>query len=149
MTGIRAAREADYDALARIWWQGSGSFDGAPATPEFLDELRARLPREVAANGWHVFAAEIDGGVAGLLAIEPRDGVLTELFVDETLRSRGIGKALLDFAKREMPAGFWLRTHSRNLRGQAFYRREGLAHLRDEPHPRHPEALFAIFAWRP
>jgi putative acetyltransferase len=146
---IRPAFEADYDALARIWVQGQTPFDGSAAPPELYDELRARLPREAAGGDWTIFAAEYDGRVAGLLAMIVSEGVLRQLFIDETLRSRGIGKALLDFAKQQMPRGFWLRTHALNVRGHRFYEREGLTHLRTEPHPQHPEAIFRIYAWRP
>ena len=109
----------------------------------------ARGCREVADNGWAVFAAEQDGRVAGLLAIIVSEGVLRQLFIDETLRSRGIGKALLDFAKAQMRGGVWLRTHSLNVRGHKFYEREGLRHLRTEPHPQFPDAIFRIYAWQP
>ena len=146
---IRPAVAADYDALARIWFQGQTPFDGGETPPGLLSELRARLPREAADGAWSIFAAEFDGRVAGLLAIIASEGVLRQLFIDEALRSHGIGKALLDFAKQQMPDGFWLRTHSLNLRGHRFYEREGLAHLRTEPHPQHPEVIFRIYAWQP
>ena len=146
---IRPAGETYYDALAHIWFQGQTPFDGGETPPGLHAELRARLPREVADNGWAVFAAEQDGRVAGLLAIIVSEGVLRQLFIDETLRSRGIGKALLDFAKAQMRGGFWLRTHSLNARGHKFYEREGLRHLRTEPHPQFPDAIFRIYAWQP
>jgi GNAT superfamily N-acetyltransferase len=146
---IRPAQEADYIRLADIWLQGQTPFDGGVMPPGLHAELQARLPREVAQNGWTVFAAAFDGRIAGFLALDTANGVLRQLFIDENLRSRGIGKALLDFAKREMPAGFWLRTHSLNVRGHRFYEREGLMHLRDEPHPRFPETLFRIYTWAP
>ena len=144
---IRPAGDADYDALARIWFQGQTPFDGGETPPGLHAELRARLPREAAIGDWTIFAAENEGQAAGLLAIIASEGVLRQLFIDETLRSRGIGKALLDFAKERMPDGFWLRTHSLNVRGHHFYEREGLTHLRTEPHPQHPEAIFRIYEW--
>lgn len=146
---IRHAAPADYDALARIWFQGHAPFDGGETPPGLHAELRARLPLEAADRGWTIFAAEYEGRVAGLLAIIVSRGVLRQLFIDEALRSHGIGKALLDFAKQQMPDGFWLRTHSLNVRGHRFYEREGLTHLRTEPHPQHPEAIFRIYAWEP
>jgi GNAT superfamily N-acetyltransferase len=148
-TVIRPAREADHAALARVWFEGSAPFDGGTAPPGLYDELRARIPREIATGGWSVFAAELDGRVVGLLAVHPGDGVLTELFVAADQRSRGIGKALLDHAKGLMPEGFWLRTHARNVRAHKFYEREGLAHVHTEPHPNHPEEIFRVYAWKP
>jgi putative acetyltransferase len=146
---IRPAVEADYDALARIWFQGQVPFDGGETPPGLHAELRARLPREAAGDRWAIFAAKYQDRVVGLLAMIVSEGVLRQLFIDERLRSRGIGKALLDFAKHRMPGGFWLRTHSLNVRGHRFYEREGLTHLRTEPHPQHPEAIFRIYEWQP
>ena len=148
---IRHAREDEFDAVAQIWVQGWLSpLDGEPATPpdNLFEMLRARIPRELDA-GWILHIAVHDARVVGLSAIKPAERHLDQLYVDETLRSRGVGKILLDHVKAQMPAGFWLRTHSRNLRAQRFYRRESLVHLRDEPHPRHPDDLFSLFEWQP
>jgi GNAT superfamily N-acetyltransferase len=84
-----------------------------------------------------------------MMALFPAEPRLDQLFVEETLRSHGIGKRLLEHAKARMPGGYQLRTHSLNTNAQRFYAREGMRHLRDEPHPRHPEELFSVFEWRP
>ena len=148
---FRPAREDEFDAVAQTWVQGWMSpLDGAPATspPDNLFEmLRARIPRELEAS-WILHVAVEQERVVGFSAIKPAENNLDQLYVDETLRSRGIGRQLLDNVKTQMPDGFWLRTHSRNLRAQCFYQREGMVHLRNEPHPRHPEELFSIFGWK-
>ena len=125
---IRPAVPADYERLTQVWIEGQTPFDDENgAAPVGLhDELRARLPREIASGDWSVFAAESDGVIGGLLAINLRDGTLNQLFVAKALRSSGIGKAMMDVAKTRMPDGFWLRTHTRNVKGHRFYEREGL-----------------------
>lgn len=143
---IRPAREEDYDRLTQVWIEGWAS-PTEEAARKLRDELRARLPREVGASGWKVFAAERDGQIDGLLTFDGK--ALNQLFVAETARSHGIGKQMLDFAKMQMPDGFWLRTHVTNMRGHAFYERESLSFLRVEPHPNHPEEMFRIYAWQP
>jgi GNAT superfamily N-acetyltransferase len=148
---IRATRPDDFVDIARIWVQGwlapLKGHDRAP--PENLFEtLRARIPRELEA-GWELSVAVLDGRVVGMMALFVAEPRLDQLFVEEELRSHGIGKRLLDHAKTRMPGGFWLRTHSLNTKAQYFYAREGMRHLRDEPHPRHPEELFSVFEWRP
>ena len=145
---IRPARQDDHATLARVWFQGSAPFDGGTPPPGLYDELLRRIPREIETGGWNVFAAELEGRVVGLLAVHLAEVTVTELFVAEGCRSRGIGKAMLDHAKAMMPDGLWLRTHTRNVRAHAFYEREGLIHSRTEPHPRHPEEIFRIYEWR-
>ncbi|HXC54289.1 MAG TPA: GNAT family N-acetyltransferase [Rhizomicrobium sp.] len=146
---IRPARAADYDRLTQVWIEGrvplTGESDAVP--PGLLDELRARIPREVASGGWSLFAGERDGRIVGMLAIILAERQLDQIFVAKAARSQGTGKALLDFAKTRMPDGFWLRTHTRNVPGHKFYEREGLIHRRDAPHPRHPEEMFRIYEW--
>ena len=48
------------------------------------------------------------------------------LFVDEKSRSQGIGRALLDFAKRKYPV-LTLQVYEKNLRAVRFYQREGFS----------------------
>jgi ribosomal protein S18 acetylase RimI-like enzyme len=150
MIQVRPAREPDYDALAQIWAQGwilpeAGITEVPPGREA---ELRARLPRAVEAGGSTLFAAEDDTAVVGLLAITREDRVLNQLFVEQTRRSRGIGKAMLDHARQEMPEGFWLRTRVENVRARRFYEREGMVLTHVAPHPLYPEAVFAHYAWK-
>ncbi len=98
---------------------------------------------------WSLFAAEEDGTIAGMIAIKRADNHLDQIFVANDRRSQGIGKAMLDFVKAEMPGGFWLRTHALNIDGHRFYAREGMIHTRMEPHPRFPENIVRIYAWKP
>lgn len=146
---IRPAQEADYEALACVWGQGWLLTDpAAPSLPDdLLDQLRARIRHEMESGDWKLFAAEDEGIIVGMLAMKP--GHLDQLFVAEDRRSHSIGKQLLDFAKIEMPQGFWLRTHNLNTGGHKFYEREGMVHARTEPHPRFPETIVRIYEWKP
>jgi GNAT superfamily N-acetyltransferase len=146
---VRPAHKRDHATLAQIWFQGSAPLDGSTTPPSLYDELLRRIPREIETGGWNVFAAEQDGLIVGLLAVHRAEQTVTELFVAADRRSRGIGKAMLDHAKGLMPDGFWLRTHTRNVRAHKFYEREGLVHCRTEPHPRHPQEIFRIYEWQP
>ncbi len=84
-----------------------------------------------------------------ILATIPDERALDQIFLGDGARGRGLGREILDFVKREMPEGFWLRTHITNVAAQRFYEREGLTHTRDAPHPRVPEAMFRWYAWTP
>jgi GNAT superfamily N-acetyltransferase len=146
---IRPARPQDFPELGRIWLRGTiDPVTGAPPAHLTAESLSTRLDTETASGNWRVFAAESGGRLAALLALEPAERGLREIFVEDSLRSRGIGKALLDFTKAELRPDFWLRTHVTNVQAHRFYEREGLTFLRIEPHPQHPEAMFRIYAWR-
>jgi hypothetical protein len=53
-------------------------------------------------------AAEAGDHIVAILAIIPAEKALDQIFIGDGWRSRGVGKALLDFVKGEMPDGFWL-----------------------------------------
>src|SRR5262249_22102112 len=99
---IRAAAPADYDGLARIWlesWYSTGlktMFDPGLAT------LQKRIPEEIA-KGWALYAVEQDGDLAAMLALQPRDFYLDQLWVAPAHQGLGIGRALLEFTRRQFP----------------------------------------------
>ena len=85
--------------------------------------MRARFMQELA-SGWSVFvASDGDGRVVGFLALEPDTGRLDQIFVSPPAQRQGVGAALLDFAKRQMPDGIWLRTAVDNVVACRFYER--------------------------
>jgi ribosomal protein S18 acetylase RimI-like enzyme len=76
-----------------------------------------------------------DDSLVGLLALKPAAGVLDQLFVAPAAQGTGVGRSLLDFAKAQLPDGFWLRTSVDNLRACRFYERNGLRPGETQPHP--------------
>lgn len=67
---------------------------------------------------------ECGGVIQGLIGLSKRQ--IEGLFVDEKSRSQGIGRALLDFAKRKYPV-LRLQVYEKNLRAVRFYQREGFS----------------------
>jgi GNAT superfamily N-acetyltransferase len=96
-----------------------------------------------------LYAVESGNRIVAMLAIIRAENQLDQLFIGDGMRGRGTGKRLLDFTKEQMPDGFWLRTHITNEKAQGFYAHEGMVHTHDAPHPRHPEAMFRFYAWKP
>ena len=131
---IRPARTDEYDEIARLWmasWESTGLGGAGDAS---FAELRARVPREVEA-GWRLFAAELDGDLAAMLAVRPADNHLDLVFVAPAFQGRGVGKALLAFAREMMPVEMWLRTSVGNERAWRWYEREGFVRERVEEQP--------------
>jgi putative acetyltransferase len=149
MIAIRPAREEDCGAIARVWFEGYLASAGGSDTSWVTEEqLRARIPDDIAERGWQLYAVEEGESIVAMLAIIRREGALDQIFAGDGARGRGIGRQMLDFVKRELADGFWLRTHILNVRAQGFYLHEGMTHTKDAPHPRHPDVMFRYYEWK-
>lgn len=144
---LRPAAPTDLDAVARIWLEGWLSTGIMLASTPTYAGLRPRIADEIA-GGWAVTVAEIDGRVAGFVAINPEARQLEQLFVDPDCQSSGVGAALFAHAHAAMPGGFGLWTHIDNVRAAAFYRRSGMNLVGPGTHPRdgHGILTFAMAA---
>jgi GNAT superfamily N-acetyltransferase len=103
---IRAATTADIDGLiAGYEWL----FAPPGSRPPMWDEANARerLALAIAGDDANVFVAEVDGAIVGFCTVyydipSVRFGQrswVEDLAVDDSRRSQGLGKALLDAAK--------------------------------------------------
>lgn len=143
---LRPAGAADRAAIARIWHASAGH-GGAPnlPSPAFLRE------RVEAAFGtlWpEVTVAEEAGEIVAFLALAPARGVLEEIFVQPDRIGQGLGRRLLDLAKRRMPGGFTLYTWAQNAPARAFYERAGLVLTQEGRHPERGHPV-VHYAWTP
>ena len=123
---IRPAYPGDYNALAKVWFDGWQSAGVTHPSDLPLPDLRIRLA-DYAVSRWDLYAASLDGSVVALLALVPCGHQLDQLFVAPAHQGCGIGWALMTFAKARLPAGMWLNTAERNLRAIAFYEAAGFA----------------------
>jgi GNAT superfamily N-acetyltransferase len=118
---IRVATPEDAPELGRL----NAAFNGVQEPPE---RLAARLadPKCVETP----IIAQVEGRAVGFaclrlvpsLCYDPTYAELTELFVEEACRRRGIGQALVAYAEQLV-----LLTGLGNAQGQAFYRALGYA----------------------
>jgi ribosomal protein S18 acetylase RimI-like enzyme len=132
---IRPYEAADVDETARLWfesWRSSGLSVAQQATEA---AMRARIPQELA-SGWSVYlAVDHNGRLAGFLALKPEIGQLDQIFVAPSCQRQGVGRALLDFAKRRMPKAMWFRTAVDNAGACRFYERFGFRRGETDVHP--------------
>jgi putative acetyltransferase len=135
--GIRALRDEDHGAAARIWLSGSMGASEA--------ELRARIARELAC-GWSAWLAWRDGVPVGFLAIQVEARRLDQLYVLPEAQGQGVGHALFEFAKARMPQGFWLHTDAGDARAGAFYERRGCRRGEEQTHPSLGHRL-VVYRW--
>ncbi|HEU0161100.1 MAG TPA: GNAT family N-acetyltransferase [Rhizomicrobium sp.] len=142
---IRPCASADMAALTDIWFDSWASTGVSVPSPATRMELRDRLPREVA-GGWEVLVVTVDGVPAGFMALA--GDLLEQLFIAPAFQNRGLGKCLLDRAKRMRPKGLRLTT-AVDSGACRFYLREGLAVVApDDVHPRFGHAR-RHFSWTP
>jgi GNAT superfamily N-acetyltransferase len=131
-TSVRDARHDDADAMSRLCTQL-----GYPWPADVMPLRLARLQNDPNAR---VFVAAADDGPIGLATVHLRHMLnhetpiaqLTLLVVDESRRSRGVGRALVDAAER------WARekgshrivvtTALQRAEAHAFYERVGYRH---------------------
>lgn len=92
---FRAGDEKPFKELNEIWI--SHSFALEAADHEVLDDPRGQILDQ----GGEICIAEVDGEVVGccaLLNIGPAEYELAKMTVSQTVRGRGIGRKLLQFA---------------------------------------------------
>lgn len=144
---LRPALAADHDAIADLWHRSASLPDVGPPAMPTRPALRARVETEMAA-GWVVTLAEDGEGLAGFLALRPKDNVLAELFLRPDCLGRGLGRVLIEKAKADMPQGFTLYTTATNARARRFYEHHGLVMEREAPHPRGAHRV-VYYRWSP
>lgn len=79
------------------------------------------------ASGDDLYAAEIDGALAGVLGFYAPENFIHSLFVAPTFQRRGVGAALLSKAGSLATGPLSLKVDEPNLSARAFYARFGFA----------------------
>jgi GNAT superfamily N-acetyltransferase len=95
-----------------------------------------------------IVVADCGGGVAGFISPSD-DHCVTGFYVDNEMRGKGCGRALLDHAKEKHPDGLWLWTFQANSGAQRFYAREGFRELRRTNGDNEERLPDILFEWRP
>jgi GNAT superfamily N-acetyltransferase len=113
------------------------------------DEDRAWM-RGVLFKDCDVWVAELDGRIAGFVAIAAEGESLEHLYVHPEFHNRGIGTALLEKARELSPGGFRLWVFQRNAQARRFYESRGLQLVRVTDGAGNEERVpDAEYAWRP
>jgi len=128
VTVLRDVEARDYEAVRRLL----GQLGYAPDEAEF----RHRFDSVLAATGHRIIVAEENDVVVGVLHVFERpaldkgcEAVIQALVVDDTVRSRGVGEALMHeaeaWAARRGLGATSLFTRIDRDRARAFYERIG------------------------
>ena len=117
---IRKFETQDLDAVMQIWLHGNldaHAFIPASFWKAHFEMVRDMLPQAELYVHENEAPRQIDGFI-GLT-----ESHIEGIFVAKAARSKGIGKALLDYAKSRKPC-LTLSVYQKNQRALAFYRRE-------------------------
>ena len=117
---IRKFETQDLDAVMQIWLHGN--LDAHPFIPvsfwtDHFETVRDLLPQAELYVHENEAPRQIDGFI-GLT-----ENHIEGIFVAKSARSKGIGRALLEYAKSRKPR-LDLSVYQKNERALAFYRRE-------------------------
>ena len=120
---IRPYREEDFEIVAKFWFAAIQA-----AEPELVQRMgyeftgaREYFKTVVAENQMWVY--ELEGVPVGILGIQ--NDYIDRLYVDPNYHRRGIGKALLDHARKLSPQHLWLKTDQANKMSRPFYEKDG------------------------
>jgi ribosomal protein S18 acetylase RimI-like enzyme len=70
-----------------------------------------------------------------MLALQPRDNYLDQLFVAPASQGRGLGRKLLAFTRQRLPDEIWLRCVRENDKAWRWYEREGFVFEKEAIEP--------------
>ncbi|WP_058909758.1 acetyltransferase [Entomohabitans teleogrylli] len=116
---IRAASRDDDDRLIALW-QRSVTATHLFLTPEDIDGLAPVVSSSLPLL--NVYVAEDSSVISGFIAM---DGEKIEmLFIDDCARGKGIGRLLLDFARRQSPQ-LKVDVNEQNPQARGFYEHYG------------------------
>ena len=117
---VRKFETQDLDTVMQIWLHSNldaHAFIAASFWTEHFEMVRDLLPQAELYVHENEATRQIDGFI-GLT-----ENHIEGIFVAKSARSKGIGKALLDYAKSRKPR-LDLSVYQKNERALAFYRRE-------------------------
>lgn len=117
---IRKFETRDLDAVTQIWLHGNldaHAFISASFWTEHFEMVRDMLPQAELYVHEDKDIQQIDGFI-GLT-----ENHIEGIFVAESARSKGVGRALLEYAKSRKPC-LTLSVYQKNERALAFYQRE-------------------------
>ena len=121
---IRPYDPADLDAVVALWYRSWTTSLPGLRHPHPVGEWHRRFREEISRQQ-AVWVAELDGRLAGFLAMFEHTGYVDQLYVEPRLQGRGVGTALLAQARQASPSGLTLHALQANTTARAFYLRHG------------------------
>lgn len=121
---IREYKAEDFDAVTILWRVAREKSlpEFQRSKGHFFYEDQDYFRHEVLMKH-RVWVAEVAGRIAAFMAMEKE--FIDQLYVHPDHWRRGIGEALLNFARERSPEHLWLYTLQVNVNARAFYEKNG------------------------
>ena len=117
---IRKFETQDLDAVMQIWLQAN--LDAHAFIPASFWDANFEMVRDLLSQAeLYVHENEDTRQIDGFIGLT--ENHIEGIFVAKSARSKGVGKALLEYAKSRKPC-LTLSVYQKNQRALAFYRRE-------------------------
>jgi ribosomal protein S18 acetylase RimI-like enzyme len=121
---IREYRDEDFDAVTILWRVAREK-----SLPDFQREKGyffyedQNYFRDHVLKQNRVWVVEVDHRPVAFMAME--NEFIDQLYIHPDYQRRGIGRSLLDFARKQSPDHIWLYTLQVNVNARAFYEKNG------------------------
>jgi ribosomal protein S18 acetylase RimI-like enzyme len=126
---IRPFEPEDLEEAVAVWRASKrAAFPYVAAMQSHSPEDDTWYLRDIMSAECEVWLAEVDGHIAGLMAL--KEELIDQLFVRVDLQGRGVGTALLHKAMELSPTRLRLYTYQRNISARAFYEKHGFKAVR-------------------
>ena len=126
----------------RTWQKTYPDIDFAARLPWWRDHWRGLLPAAT------VVVAEAKEQTIGFVTVDPRTFYLDQIVVAPAHWGTGVGRALIEEAKRISPRGLDLDVNTDNVRARTFYCKEGFVVTGTGRNPISGKLVYRL-SWRP
>lgn len=140
---IRKFKETDLDKVMSIWVDSNIKVHSF-VSKDYWEIAFNFVKRAISMAEVYVYENDETKTVCGFVGIE--DTYIAGIFVDESCRSNGIGKQLLDYVKA-LKSELELKVYQKNERAVSFYKREQFAVMSETVDGNTNETEF-VMSWR-
>ncbi len=120
MNMIRKAKETDIDEIMDIWLNSNIDAHSFVSKEYWVDNFNY-VKKSILAAEVYIYTDEYTDDLIGFIGLA--DNYIAGLFVKQAARSKGVGKALLDYVKG-IKSELFLDVYDKNRRAIRFYERE-------------------------
>ena len=147
MIALRPYRASDEDAAIALWQRTWQEAYPQIAFAKRVEWWRGRWRNDLVPVA-DIVLAQDGTALVGFVTIERRSGYLDQLAVAPEAWGTGVGRQLLEEAKRLSPAGIVLHVNKDNARAIRFYEKAGFGIAGEDRNP-HSGAPVHRMQWRP
>ena len=145
---IRPYRDTDLSDVVGVWHRaGRAAYTFLPTWQALALEKAHDVFRQVIAARSKIWVATDHECIAGFLAMQ--NAYIDRLYVDPSMQRKGLGRLLLQHAKRLHPDRLTLHTHQANHPARAFYEYHGFVAIKFGISPPPESAPDVEYEWRP